>query len=195
MSGVQPHDLAMAELRLIDTAALQAELEWCATEVAELEERIAAPDAIGRLADNEELAWWGLTVEQRAERIKAELERRHRLGVKLPGAKYSRDWIRGLKDRIALHELIVEMHDGTQLKRSGTHYVGLCPFHVEQTGSLHVWPDHFHCFGCGNRGDVFDWLTQMAVRTFVEAVEYAAKYAGVALPDQGPMTFTVRERS
>ena len=33
-----------------------------------------------------------------------------------------------------------------------------CPFHADSTPSLHVYPDHFHCFGCGAHGDSVDWL-------------------------------------
>ena len=46
------------------------------------------------------------------------------------------------------------------LKRAGTTYKGLCPFHSEKTPSFHVDPDKgfFHCFGCGVGGDVFKFL-------------------------------------
>jgi Toprim domain-containing protein/CHC2-type zinc finger protein len=38
----------------------------------------------------------------------------------------------------------------------------LCPFHPDKTPSLHIFPDHFHCFVCGAHGDQLDWLTQVA---------------------------------
>ena len=46
------------------------------------------------------------------------------------------------------------------LKRAGTTYKGLCPFHSEKTPSFHVDPEKgfFHCFGCGAGGDVFKFL-------------------------------------
>jgi DNA primase len=55
------------------------------------------------------------------------------------------------------------------LQRAGRHMVGLCPFHAEKTPSLHVYPDHFHCFGCGAHGDAIDFLTRFG-RGFREAV-------------------------
>lgn len=168
-----------AELGHIPLADLRAELESCALDYTELELRVATTEGD---AEQVELAAWGLMIEKRGVLIKLELQRRQRLGALLPGPTYSREWLHELKNRIDLPELIVSMHAGTGLKRSGTHFVGLCPYHVEQTGSLCVWPDHYHCYGCGEHGDVFDWLMKMAVPTWRDAVEYAARYAGVPLP-------------
>jgi hypothetical protein len=60
------------------------------------------------------------------------------------------------------------------LKRDGRFYVALCPFHGEKTPSFYVYPDHFHCFGCGAHGDVFDWLIRAHRVTFAEAVLHLA---------------------
>lgn len=45
-----------------------------------------------------------------------------------------------------------------RLRRTGRLWTGCCPFHAENTPSFTVWPDHFHCFGCGAHGDAIDWL-------------------------------------
>ena len=53
---------------------------------------------------------------------------------------------------------------------------GLCPFHDERTPSFHVRPQvgMYHCFGCGESGDVFTFLQKLDGVTFVEAVERMA---------------------
>src|SRR3954462_11387033 len=73
-----------------------------------------------------------------------------------------------LKASIPLATVISEMVD---LKRNGRHSVGLCPFHQERTPSFQVYEDHFHCFGCGAQGDVFDWLMATRRISFPEAVQ------------------------
>ncbi len=58
------------------------------------------------------------------------------------------------------------------LRREGRLWAACCPFHSERTPSLFVWPDHFHCFGCGQRGDVFDWLTKYRRMSLTEAIRF-----------------------
>ena len=69
---------------------------------------------------------------------------------------------------------------------------GLCPFHDEKTPSFHVTParQFWHCFGCGEGGDVISFLMKIDGLTFVEAVERLADKYGVQLrredgPDDG----------
>jgi DNA primase len=71
------------------------------------------------------------------------------------------------------------------LKRAGTAYKGLCPFHSEKTPSFQVHPDKgfFHCFGCGVGGDVFKFLELHEKVSFPEAVKMLAQKFGVALPE------------
>jgi DNA primase len=67
---------------------------------------------------------------------------------------------------------------------------GLCPFHDERTPSFHVRPQlgYYHCFGCGEGGDVFTFLQKMEHVTFAEAVEQLAGRIGYQLhyEDGGP---------
>jgi DNA primase len=71
------------------------------------------------------------------------------------------------------------------LKRAGTAYKGLCPFHSEKTPSFQVHPDKgfFHCFGCGVGGDVFKFLELHEKVSFPEAVKMLAQKFGVSLPE------------
>ncbi len=75
------------------------------------------------------------------------------------------------------------------LKKSGSNYFGLCPFHSEKTPSFSVNPGKqiFHCFGCGNGGDVFQFVVQQQGVSFPEAVRMLGRRYGIDLP-QRPMT-------
>ncbi len=82
-----------------------------------------------------------------------------------------------------------------RLKRKGSSYVGLCPFHNEKTGSFSVSPSKqmYHCFGCGAAGTVFTFLMQYENYTFPEAMEALADRAGIQLPKQELSEQTKRE--
>jgi len=68
-----------------------------------------------------------------------------------------------------------------QLKRAGTSYKGLCPFHSEKSPSFNVHPDRgfFKCFGCGEGGSTYAFLMKMEGWTFPEAVRYLAARVGI----------------
>ena len=63
-----------------------------------------------------------------------------------------------------------------KLKKSGSNYFGLCPFHNEKTPSFSVSRDKqiYHCFGCGAGGGVINFVMQMENMTFPEAVRHLA---------------------
>lgn len=69
------------------------------------------------------------------------------------------------------------------LKKSGGTYKGCCPFHREKTPSFHVNPARqtYHCFGCGEHGDVFKFLEKQDGLTFMDAVRTLADKVGVVL--------------
>lgn len=74
--------------------------------------------------------------------------------------------------------------DYVTLKNAGPGSMkGLCPFHEERTPSFHVRPQvgYYHCFGCGEGGDVFSFLQKMDHVTFQEAVERLAGRLGLEL--------------
>jgi DNA primase len=72
------------------------------------------------------------------------------------------------------------------LRRSGRSFSGLCPFHNEKTPSFNVVPDKgiFHCFGCGEGGDVFAFLMKTRGVTFFEAVKELGDAAGVVVEER-----------
>ena len=78
-----------------------------------------------------------------------------------------------------------------QLRQVGGRHKGLCPFHEEKTPSFHVYPNGYHCFGCGAHGTSLGFLMEMDGLSFPEAVEALADIAGVEVPrQQGPARST-----
>lgn len=73
-----------------------------------------------------------------------------------------------------------------QLHQSGKGFVGLCPFHEEQTPSFSVneQKQFFYCFGCGRGGNVFQFLMELKHIPFTAAVAEVAQLANVDLPSQ-----------
>jgi len=88
-----------------------------------------------------------------------------------------------IKARVDLVELI---GSAVELKRVGSHYRGLCPFHSEKTPSFYVRPQmqSWHCFGCNKSGSAFDWLMEREHLEFAEALRTLAMMTGVALPER-----------
>jgi len=80
------------------------------------------------------------------------------------------------------------VRDEVARKKAGAdRMVGLCPFHPEKTPSFGVSPAKqvYHCFGCGEGGNVFRFLEKIEGLTFVEVVEKLAAEAGVQLRYEG----------
>jgi DNA primase len=89
-----------------------------------------------------------------------------------------------IKQRVDVVELISRY---TQLKRAGSIYKGLCPFHGERTPSFVVFPNSgtWHCFGaCGTGGDVISFVMRKENLDFREAVELLAKQAGIEISER-----------
>lgn len=82
-----------------------------------------------------------------------------------------------------------------KLKRSGSSYVGLCPFHNEKTPSFHVHQDgqYFHCFGCGVGGDVFGFMMQYGNYSYPDAVKVLADRINYVLPE-AEMTADIKKK-
>lgn len=89
--------------------------------------------------------------------------------------------IQQVRERVRIED-IVGAH--VTLQRAGVGSVkGLCPFHDERTPSFHVRPQmgFYHCFGCGEGGDVIDFVMKINHLPFAEAVEFLAGQIGYTL--------------
>jgi DNA primase len=95
--------------------------------------------------------------------------------------KYPESFIATLRQRVSL-----ATHVGKHMRllRKGRMLMGLCPFHEEKTPSFSVNEARgtYHCFGCGARGDVIDFMRQYTRASFAEAVAMLAAQAGIPLP-------------
>ncbi len=90
-----------------------------------------------------------------------------------------------LIDQIRQSNNIIEViSEYLPLKKAGSNFSALCPFHQEKTPSFMVSPQKeiFHCFGCGEGGNVFNFLMKHEKISFIEAVERLAERAGISLP-------------
>lgn len=83
-------------------------------------------------------------------------------------------------------DIVQVVGETVELRRSGSRYVGLCPFHGENTPSFSVNASgqYFHCFGCGESGDVFNYVMKYHSLTFPEALKMLAAKFGVLLPEK-----------
>ena len=95
--------------------------------------------------------------------------------------KYSDDIIQRVRDASDIVSVVGEY---VALKKAGSSYKGLCPFHVEKTPSFVVSPARhtFHCFGCAKGGNVITFVMEMEKMPFPEALRLLADKAGVVLP-------------
>ena len=91
-------------------------------------------------------------------------------------------------DDLKAHADIVQVvQDVVPLKKAGSTYKGLCPFHNEKTPSFHVNQEKgfFHCFGCGTGGDVVKFVEFQEKLGFPEAVRLLAQRFGLQVPESG----------
>ena len=101
---------------------------------------------------------------------------------------FPQSFIDDLKTQV---DLVAVVQDYVPLKKAGSSFKGLCPFHGEKTPSFHVNRDRgfFHCFGCGVGGDVFKFLELQEKVAFPDAVRQLAQRFGIPVPELegGPM--------
>ena len=88
-----------------------------------------------------------------------------------------------VKNKLSVVEVVGE---SVSLKKAGTTFKGLCPFHGEKTPSFVVTParETWHCFGCGLGGDIFSFVMQRDSVTFPEALRTLAQRAGVEIDER-----------
>ena len=95
---------------------------------------------------------------------------------------YSEDLIEKIRSSNDIVDVIGSV---VRLKRSGSNYFGLCPFHNEKTGSFCVTPSKqiYYCFGCGAGGNVISFVMEYEHYGFQEAIKFLGERAGIALPE------------
>ncbi len=88
-----------------------------------------------------------------------------------------------IKNKLSVVDVVGET---VQLKKAGSTFKGLCPFHGEKTPSFTVTParDSWKCFGCGEGGDIFSFVMKRDSVTFPEALKTLAAKAGVELDER-----------
>jgi DNA primase len=85
-----------------------------------------------------------------------------------------------LKSHTDIHSVVSGY---VKLKKSGKSYSGLCPFHKEKTPSFSVdqTKQLYHCFGCGEGGDIISFVEKIENMDFIESVEFLANKVGYKL--------------
>lgn len=89
-----------------------------------------------------------------------------------------------IEEVVSRNDIVDVISSYIKLKKSGSSYVGLCPFHNEKSPSFSVsgTKQMYHCFGCGVGGNVITFVMEYENYTFPEAVKMLADRAGIALP-------------
>jgi DNA primase len=96
-----------------------------------------------------------------------------------------RDQVEEIKSKVDVVQIISEY---VKLTKAGRNFKGLCPFHGEKTPSFMVNPELqiFKCFGCGEGGDIFEFVMKMEGAEFGEVLRMMAKKVGVTLASYTP---------
>ena len=81
-------------------------------------------------------------------------------------------------------DIVQVIGEHVELRRAGGRFTGRCPFHSEKTPSFSVNPQgqFYHCFGCGEHGDVFSFVMKFHHMEFPEALKMLAQKFGIELP-------------
>ena len=89
-----------------------------------------------------------------------------------------------IEEVVSRNDIVDVISGYIKLKKSGSSYIGLCPFHNEKSPSFSVsgTKQMYHCFGCGVGGNVITFVMEYENYTFPEAVKMLADRAGIALP-------------
>ena len=89
-----------------------------------------------------------------------------------------------IDDLLARTNIIDVLSQSLTLKKRGSNYICCCPFHNEKTPSFSVSQTKqiYKCFGCGQSGNVLSFLMDYSHLTYIEAIEFLAKFHGMEVP-------------
>lgn len=92
-----------------------------------------------------------------------------------------------IQEVVSANDIVSLVSSYVQLKKSGSGYMGCCPFHREKTPSFHISGEKqlYHCFGCGAGGSVIQFVMAAENLDFPEAIRFLAERAGILLPEMG----------
>ena len=95
---------------------------------------------------------------------------------------FDSEWLQKLRDS---NDLVATASKYVYVKRQGRKFWACCPFHHEKTPSFCINPDEqfFHCFGCGESGDVITLIMKLESLDFIDAVKLLADKSGLAMPE------------
>jgi DNA primase len=95
--------------------------------------------------------------------------------------KFGESFVEQLKTSI---DIVHVVQGYVRLRKSGSSFIGICPFHQEKTPSFHVRqsPAYYYCFGCGAKGDALSFVQNMERISFPETVKLLAERYGIPLP-------------
>lgn len=105
----------------------------------------------------------------------------------------SSDTVQQIKDRLSIVDVVSQY---VKLERAGASTRARCPFHAERTPSFHVSPERgtYHCFGCGEGGDIFSFIEKIEGLDFKGALKVLAEKAGVEIAYEKPENRDARDR-
>ena len=108
-------------------------------------------------------------------------------------ANYDKNFTDELRTRLSIVDVVSKR---VPLTKKGQNYWGCCPFHNEKTPSFSVNEDKgfYHCFGCGEHGDIISFTMKSENIGFVDAIKELAEMAGLKLPEFKPRDPAIVQR-
>src|SRR6185436_9278362 len=107
--------------------------------------------------------------------------------------RIARDVIDTVRERVDIAAVVGQV---VTLKKKGSSLMGLCPFHQEKSPSFNVVPSKgiYHCFGCGEGGDAFQFVMKTRGIPFADAVRELAASVGIAVEEEQLTQEEVKKR-
>ncbi|NDG85525.1 MAG: DNA primase, partial [Proteobacteria bacterium] len=106
--------------------------------------------------------------------------------------RFTPEWIQTLKGAISLVDIVGE---NVELRKTGSRFMGRCPFHGDRSPSFSVNPQFYYCFGCKETGDAIAFMMKLHGLSFEEACEDLAEKAKIAVPEGAGNLSSEEERA